>query len=356
MTKQEIKETNLNILADHHAKLCREPELRRLFFELTLRCNESCFHCGSSCANDRPDGLPLEKYKEILDEVRENFGAGVKIALTGGEPLLYQDFFELTEYIHSLGMQWGMTSNATLITADVARQLAETGMTGISISIDGLRETHDRYRNYPGGYDQAVAGLENLIKYCSDSALMVTTVVNHENISQLPALFDFFDKMDFNEWRLTGIEPIGRALNFPHMLLTPEDHKHMLDFIKEKREQKLPVEYGCCHFLGTDYEAEVRDWYFLCSAGIYTASIMENGDVGACLDIPRNATSIQGNVLQDSFTRIWKERFRFFRTPLSERNEHCRSCPQARFCRGGSYHSWNFETDEPRICFKDVLF
>ena len=140
------------------------------------------------------------------------------------------------------------------------------------------------------------------------------------------------------------------------MLLTPEDHRALLDFIREKRDQKLPVEYGCCHYLGPEYEAEVRDWYFLCNAGIYVASIMENGDVGACLDIPRNATSIQGNVLRQSFTDIWQNGFSFFRTPLSERNERCNGCPSARFCRGGSYHSWNFEKDEPRICFRDILF
>ena len=365
MTKREIKLANLNTLADHQEQLCRKPQLRQLFFELTLRCNEACFHCGSSSAANRPDGLPLAKLKEILDEVKENFGTGVRIALTGGEPLLYPDFFAFTEYIHEQGFRWGMTSNATLITKEVAKHLRDTGMTGISVSIDGRRETHDRYRNYPGGYDLAMEGLQNLIEVSGQDepadkpgidAIMVTTVVNHENIREIPALFDIFDHMDINEWRLTGIEPIGRALNFPDMLLTPEDNRWLMEYIKEKRRQKLPVEYSCCHFLGLDYEAEVRDWYFLCNAGIYVASIMENGDVGACLDVPRNDVSVQGNVLNDSFTRIWNEEFAFYRTPLSERNEKCKECPEKRFCRGGSYHSWNFEKDEPRICFRDILF
>ena len=362
MTKQEIKLANLNTLADYQEKLCQNPQLRQLFFELTLRCNEACFHCGSSCASNRPDGLHLEKLKDILDEVKAEFGTGVKIALTGGEPFLYPDFFAFTEYLHKQGFRWGMTSNATLITKEVAEHLRDTGMTGISVSIDGLPETHDRYRNYPGGYRLAMEGLQNLIeaaegsKGCEPFTTMVTTVVNHENIREIPALFDIFDHMDINEWRLTGIEPIGRALNFPDMLLTPEDNRWLMEYIKAKREEKLPVEYSCCHFLGLEYEAEVRDWYFLCNAGIYVAAIMENGDVGACLDIPRNNISIQGNVLNDSFTRIWKEEFQFYRTPLSDRNETCRACPEKRFCRGGSYHSWSFEKEEPRVCFKDVLF
>ena len=55
LTKNEIKTKNLDILAGHQAKLCKEPELRKLFFELTLKCNEHCFHCGSGCSVDMPD-------------------------------------------------------------------------------------------------------------------------------------------------------------------------------------------------------------------------------------------------------------------------------------------------------------
>ena len=103
-----------------------------------------------------PDGLPVEVYMAILDEVKKNFGTGVYIALTGGEPLMYKDFFKLTGYIQSLGMKWGMTSNATLITKSVAERLRDTGMRGISVSIDGLPDTHDRYRSFPNGFKKAM--------------------------------------------------------------------------------------------------------------------------------------------------------------------------------------------------------
>ena len=72
MTREEIKRRNLDTLAEYHEKLRKEPQLRQLFLELTLKCNEHCFHCGSSCAADLPDGLPLEEYKELLAEVKEN--------------------------------------------------------------------------------------------------------------------------------------------------------------------------------------------------------------------------------------------------------------------------------------------
>lgn len=356
MTKAEIKEKNLDTLAEYRSKLRKEPKLRQLFLELTLKCNEHCFHCGSGCHAQMPDGLPLEQYKKLLDEVKEKFGTKVLIALTGGEPLLYPDFFALAEYIQTLGFSWGMTSNATLITKEVAQRLKECGMRSISVSIDGVEETHDRYRKMKRGYALAMQGLQNLIDVGGFVSIMVTTVVNHENIKELDELFDVFNDMDINEWRLTGLEPIGRAMEAKELHLTPEDYRTLMEFIRDKREQKLPVEYACSHFVGIEYEAEVRDWYFLCNAGIYVAGIMVNGDVGACLDVPRNEQTIQGNILRDSFTDIWNNRFELYRTPLSERNERCKNCPQKKWCEGDSYHSWDYDKNEPKVCLRDVLF
>lgn len=355
MTKEEIKTRNLDTLAKHQKKLCREPELRQLFFELTLKCNEHCFHCGSSCAGDLPHGLPMDTYKEVIDEVAAKYQKKPLIAVTGGEPLLYPDFFPLMEYVRDRGFRWGMTSNGTLITKEVARHLKEAGMKSISLSIDGLPETHDRYRGLKNAYELGMRGIQNLVDLeCFN--VMVTTVVNHENIRELDALFEIFDKMDINEWRLTGLEPIGRALDRPEMLLTPEDNRRLMEFILEKRAQKLPVEYSCCHFLGLKYEAEVRDWYFLCNAGIYVAGILVNGDVCSCLDIPHNEKTIQGNIHEMPFTEIWENRFEIFRTPLSERNSTCAACPEAKWCRGGAYHSWDYEADRPKVCMKGILF
>lgn len=356
MTKTEIKEKNLNMLAEYRDTLRKEPKLKQLFLELTLKCNENCFHCGSGCNAQMPHGLALEQYKRLLDEVKENFGTKLLIALTGGEPLLYPEFFNLVEYIHSLGFPWGMTSNGTLITKETARLLKKYGMRTISVSIDGVKETHNHYRRVEKGYELAMQGIQNLIDLDCFDSIMVTTVVNHENIIELDELFDIFNDMDINEWRLTGLEPIGRAMEATDMQLTPEDNRILMDFIRDKREQKLPVEYSCSHFLGLAYEADVRDWYFLCNAGVYVAGIMVNGDVGACLDIPRNEQTVQGNIHKDSFTDIWRNRFDIFRTPLSERNNRCKSCPQSRWCEGGSYHSWDYEKDEPKVCFRNVLF
>jgi len=357
MDLSAIKTEHLTKLADHTRKLYQRPELRKLFFELTLQCNERCFHCGSSCTAARGDELTREEWFRIIDEVKRDFGTKrLQLCITGGEPLLNRDFFDIMGHAHAQGFHWGMTSNATLITPEVAQRLAEVGMGTISVSIDGLRDTHDELRGLRGGYDRAMAGIQNLIDVGTFHAIQVTTVVNHGNIDQLDELFAIMDGLDIDSWRVINLEPIGRALLRPDLMLTPDDYRRLFDFIRAKRVQGYPLEYGCSHYLGLDYEAEVREWYWLCNAGVYTASIMANGDIGACLDIERRPETIQGNICHDRLRDVWEGRFELFRRDLSDSNETCRACEHARFCRGDAHHSWDYDANRPMVCLKGVLF
>ena len=353
-----VKERNMEQLSDYVHHLYRDPDLRQLFLELTRRCNERCYHCGSSCEAHSPEAeLSLEEYRRILDEVKEDFDLQrVFLCITGGEPLLREDFFEILGYAHELGFRWGMTSNGTLITRDAARRLADCGMKTISVSIDGLPETHDKLRGLPGGYDAAMRGIQNLIDEGGFQNIQVTTVVNHQTLAELYPLFDIMNGIDIDSWRVINLEPIGRALRFPDRMLTGDDYRTLFDFIREKRSAGYPVEYGCCHYLGPAYEGELRGWYWLCNAGIYTASIMANGDIGACLDIERRPETIQGNIRTARLKDVWEGRFALFRRDLSDGSEFCRECRHEKYCRGGAHHSWDYDHNKPMICFKNILF
>ena len=243
-----IKKKQLESLQEYRHKLYGEPQLRQLFFELTLRCNAACFHCGSRCTPQSPDGLPVEEYIKVLRQVRERYGSRMtQICLTGGEPLLYKDFFVLAEEIHRSGFRWGITSNGTLITREVARRLRETGMGTISISVDGLPETHDRLRGMPGGFERTMEGVQNLIDEGGFHEIQVTTVINRQNIDELEKMFLYFDKVDIDSWRVIGLEPIGRALEHPDLLLTCEDQRRLFSFIRSKRLAEEPGLSGCAH-------------------------------------------------------------------------------------------------------------
>lgn len=357
MLDVNIKKEHMKTLEAYRAGLMIKPQLRHLFLELTLRCNEKCLHCGSSCGDVSSEELTAQQYAKFLAEVKGDFGTKDKmLCITGGEPLLRKDFFDIMAAAHELGFRWGMTSNATLIDDSTACELKRVGMGTISVSIDGLEETHDAFRRIHGGWQRAMNGIESLLRVGGFKHVQVTTVVTHQNIGQLDELYKIFNEMEIDSWRIINIEPIGRAKQHAELLLTPEDYRYMFEYIRNKRIAGEPVTYGCSHYLGMEYEREVRDWYYLCTAGTYIASIMENGDITACLDIERRPEFIQGNILTDRFKDVWEKKFEIFRKNLSEENEKCRSCAEKCRCHGDSYHSWDFDNHEPQVCFKDILF
>lgn len=351
-----IKTEHMKQLADYKRTLWNEPKLKFLFLELTLRCNERCIHCGSRCGNVPAEELTLEQYKNFLDKIKRDFGTrDIQLCITGGEPLLRKDFFEIMGYAHSLGFHWGMTSNGTLIDEKAAAKLEECGMGTVSISLDGMEKSHDEFRRTTGGWKAAIKGINALIDRDAFKHVQVTTVVHKGNIDELEELYNYLCGVDIDSWRLVTIEPIGRALD-AGLTLEPEDYRRILDFIRGKRRENMPVLYGCTHYLGLDYEREVRDWYFLCNAGIYTAGIRTNGDIGACLDIEMRPELLEGNILTDDFTQIWKNGFKTYRSDNYKKSGKCSSCVDREFCAGGSFHSWDFDKNEQRVCFKGILF
>lgn len=357
MLDEKMKLDHLRQMRDYRQKLMKEPQLRNLFLELTVRCNERCLHCGSKCGDVTSDELTVEQYRTFLEQVKEDMTTkGKMLDITGGEPLLRKDFFDIMGAAHELGFEWGMTSNATLIDDNVARELKRTGMATISVSIDGLESTHDEFRRTPGGYSRAMSGIESLIRTGGFESVQVTTVVTHKSIRELDELFKIFNEMDIDSWRVVNMEPMGRAKDHPELILTPDDYKYLFEFIRNKRIAGEPVCYGCSHYLGMEYEREVRDWYYLCTAGLYTASITANGDILACLDIERRPEFVQGNILTDRFSEVWKNKFQIFRRDLSDDNEVCSKCEHKEFCHGDAYHSWDFDNNRPQVCFKDILF
>lgn len=353
-----IKKKHMKELAGYVDKTLRpHPVLRSLFFEVTTLCNEHCKHCGSRCGDVKADDpLTLDEWKGVLEGVKSEFNISeLRLCITGGEPLLMPGFFDLMAYAHSLGFTWGMTSNGTLITKEVAHKLKETGMSTVSISVDGLEESHDIFRQSPGSYRKTMEGIANLLETKAFKHVQITTVVHKGNYHELDEMYEVFKKTGVRSWRVINIEPIGRAKDDPELMLDKEQYRGLIDFIREHRfEDKMQVSYGCSHYLGVEDEREVRPWYFLCNAGVYTASIMNNGNIGACLDIERRPEVIFGNIRKDSLKEVWEKGFEIFRTDFRKTGQ-CKKCKQYRFCRGDSFHTWDFDKMEPGICMYKML-
>lgn len=354
-----VKNAHMEQLAEYReTELRPNPRLSTLFLEMTVNCNEHCRHCGSECGDHKEENrLSKEEIFRFLDEIKEDFDIRkLRLCITGGEPLLRPDFFEIMEYAHKLGYTWGMTSNGTLITPELAHRLAQTGMKTVSISVDGLKESHEWFRQSEGSFERTIQGIRNLLAEKAFPHVQITTVVHQKNYDQLEEMYEFFSEIGVRSWRVIHVEPIGRAKNQPEILLTPEQYKGVFDFIRTHRfAGDMEVCYGCSHYLGPEYEREVRKWYFLCNAGVYTASVTYNGDITSCLDMERRPEYIEGNIRESRFKEIWENNFRIYRTDFRKTGK-CADCESYRYCAGDSFHSWNLDTMEPNVCMKGILF
>ena len=353
----KLKKKELDLVAEQMKDLVEKPVLRNLFLEVTLRCNAKCEHCGSSCGYSIPkDEIEAEELKKVFKEISEHYDPEmVLLTVTGGEPLMRKDLFDIMEYAVGLGFHWGMATNAMLMTENTIKKLEKTNFESISISLDGLKETHESFRKVPGSFDRVLKSIEMLKGLKCLKHLQVTTVANKKNINELEDIYKLLLEHGVKEWRVMNVDPIGRANLNDGILLDKEGLTYLFDFIREKRnEGKMVVDFSCSHYLGLKYETDLRPWGFNCGAGLYIASILSNGDICVCPNA-RNKMLIQGNIRKDSFVDVWENKFEIFRKKRLTTNEKCRKCKSFKYCRGDSFHTWNYEENMPNMCMKELL-
>ncbi len=353
----KIKIKNLNKLYKYRQKLYKKPILANLFIEVTSRCNARCEHCGSNCENKiLEDEISADYLKNTLLDISKHYNPKkILLNITGGEPLIRKDLFEIMDYANKLGYRWGMTSNGMLINDDIIKKMNQTNMETISISIDGMKQTHERFRNVPGSFDKIIENIKKMQKVPSIKIVQVTTVANKKNLNELEDVYELMKKLNIDSWRVINVDPIGRAKNNDDILLNKDEYKYLFNFIKEKREENIMnVEYGCSHYLDLPMEKEIRDTYFYCVAGLYVASILSNGDIFVCPNVERRSELIQGNIKNDSFIDIWENKFKIFRKDDRIKSDKCTNCSKWKYCLGDSFHTFDFEEKRPKFCIKDI--
>ena len=155
-------------------------------WEITLRCDLSCGHCGSRAGKLRADELRTD---EALDVVRQLAEMGAReVTLIGGEAYLREDWAVIARAIVDRGMRCSMTTGGRGMTAERARMAKEAGMSAISVSLDGTREAHDLQRGLNGSFDAALGALENL--RAAGLTLDVNTQLNRLSFPHLDAVVE----------------------------------------------------------------------------------------------------------------------------------------------------------------------
>ena len=326
-------------------------ELNYLFWECTTRCNLHCRHCGSDCfAASRDVDMPLEDFLRAFDTIPVAERANpFTVVLTGGEPLLRPDLCEVGRALHSRGVSWGIVSNGWFYDEAMQHRLLAAGMGALTISLDGLQESHDWMRGHPGSFERARRAIA-LAATAPQLHFDVVTCVNKRNLGELEAMHELLLGMGVRQWRIFTIIPIGRAADDPEMHLSDAEFTALMEFIAGKRAVPGPmkVTFSCEGYLGR-FENKVRDVPYFCHAGINIASVLIDGRICACPNIDRDAFS-QGNIYQDNFYQVWQDRFQPFRDRRWTRRGRCKDCKVWRDCLGNGMHNWHGDCADVLNC------
>ena len=269
------------------------------------------------------------------------------IVLTGGEPFLRNDLEEVGVNLYRRGFPWGIVTNGMLLNEQKLNLLLDSGLRAVTVSLDGLEDSHNWLRGNKTSYQKAVAAIRLLPK-TTDLKYDVVTCVNRMNYGELNQVRDLLIDMGVAEWRIFTIFPVGRAKDNEMLQLESSEFKSLFDFIKETRKAgKIKLSYGCEGFLG-NYEGEVRDNFFFCRAGINIGSILADGSISACPSLRDNF--IQGNIYQDNFAEVWKNRFEKYRDRSWTQTGLCAECEFYKHCEGNGLHLRNEKTGELLFC------
>ena len=186
----------------------RHPSGPVVIWNLIRRCNLSCEHCYSiSSDKDFAGELSTAEACSVMDDLRA-YGVPVLI-LSGGEPLLRPDIFELAQRAKSMGFYVGLSTNGTLIDAGNIERIAATGFDYVGVSLDGLQGTHDKFRRKEGAFEASLAG----VRLCRDAGIKVGLrfTLTQDNAHDLPALLQLAQDEGVHKFYLSHLNYAGRG-------------------------------------------------------------------------------------------------------------------------------------------------
>nr|AVH79587.1 radical SAM/SPASM domain-containing protein [Nostoc sp. PCC 9229] len=321
-------------------------------WEITLKCNLACSHCGSRAGHERTKELSTE---EALDLVKQMAEVGIKeVTLIGGEAFLRPDWLEIAKAINDAGMLCGMTTGGYGISLETAQKMKEAGIRTVSVSIDGLEATHDRLRGKKGSWKYAFKTMSHLREV--GISFGCNTQINRLSAPEFPRIYECIRDAGARAWQIQLTVPMGNAADNADILLQPYELLDIYPMIARVagRAYQEGVQlqagnnigyYGPYERLlrGRGKEHEFSFWQG-CGAGLSTLGIEADGAIKGCPSLPTTAYT-GGNIRERSLRDII-ENTAELRLNLGagtpEGTKHlwgfCKTCEYAELCRGGC--SW----------------
>ena len=343
------KKIALELFRKYRKNKSKLHQLNYILWETTLRCNLNCRHCGSDCKKDTTiKDMPASDFLNAIDQIKEIVNPNnTMIVFTGGEALLRKDLEKVGLNLYRKGFPWGIVTNGILLNKSRLETLLNSGLRAVTVSLDGLEESHNWLRGGNKSFKKAYEAIK-LLPTKSELKYDVVTCVHQKNFNELEQIKELLIETGIKHWRIFTIFPIGRAQEQKELQLEPGAFRELFKFIKETRkENRIDLNYGCEGFLG-NYEREVRDNFFICRAGINIASILADGSISACPNLRENF--IQGNIYKDNFAEVWESRYKIFRDKSWTKKGICADCKFYKYCEGNGMHLRDENTGELLFC------
>jgi len=216
-----------------------KAELRMIAWELTRSCNLDCQHCRAASGRGSYEGeLSTEEALAFVEDL-SSWSKPVLI-LTGGEPLLREDVFQIARNASERGMRVVMATNGTLITQGVVSEIKRSGIRRVSVSIDGTSSSsHDAFRGVEGAFEKALEGIKRLRQ--GGVEVQINTTVTKRNVGELEDLLRLALEVGAVAHHIFLLVPTGRGKELEGEEISPEGYERVLEWFYE-RSQEVPLE------------------------------------------------------------------------------------------------------------------
>ena len=325
----------------------------RALWEITWRCDLRCDHCLVDGGVAVKDELDTGEALDLVDQIAD-LGVSV-VSLTGGEPLLREDWREIASRVRERSMVLRFAANGHLVKGAVLDDLVELGVEAFAVSVDGLQATHDSMRHSASGrgrssFERVIAALDRLRP--TPIAAHVITSVTRRNLDELPAIHELLKDHGVEHWivqlahrtgRLASVD--GGAPDGPRPIRIAELPR-VAEFIVERADDPVlqPAAFNSVGYLSKQ-EPVIRSsgrprrrlpvWRG-CHCGLTTIGIEPDGGVKGCAN-QVGAPFVVGNIRQEPLRAIFEDRARWhWLDPLPEQMRgECRGCALAKVCHAG---------------------
>jgi radical SAM protein with 4Fe4S-binding SPASM domain len=316
-------------------------------WNVTRECNMKCSHCYINATEKKLNNeLTTQEAKKLMDQIYQV--SSPLLILSGGEPLLRSDIFELIRYGTKKGLKMGLGSNGSLIDEAVAKKLKEAGIATVSISLDSnIAAQHDEFRGVTGAWEKAVQACKALRK--NNVLVQVNTTLTQQNYNQIDDIMSLAENIGVENFHLFFLVPTGRGTKLTD--ISPEKYEEIITKTFAKTaNHKLNVRPSCApQFMriAKGMGLDMRQWIRGCIAGLYYCRIYPNGDVTPCPYLPIKL----GNIREKSFKEIWfnSKVFKDLREPNSLKGK-CGACEYRSLCGGCRARAYGLSNDFIDYC------